>query len=83
MNWILLNVLRQDASYFDDPRHNTGTLTARLASDAPNVQAAIDQRLAEVMQGVSALLAGVIIAFVYGWNVAPMGLATALLLGKS
>ncbi|KIH45194.1 hypothetical protein ANCDUO_24769 [Ancylostoma duodenale] len=32
------------------------------------------------MQGVSALLSGVIIAFCYGWNVAPCGLATALLL---
>ncbi|EYB91745.1 hypothetical protein Y032_0202g1767 [Ancylostoma ceylanicum] len=77
---VFKNIMRQDASYFDDPKHNTGALTTRLSSDAPNVQAAIDQRLAEVMQGVSALLSGVIIAFCYGWNVAPCGLATALLL---
>ncbi|RCN29758.1 ABC transporter transmembrane region [Ancylostoma caninum] len=77
---VFKNIMRQDASYFDDPKHSTGALTTRLASDAPNVQAAIDQRLAEVMQGVSALLSGVIIAFCYGWNVAPCGLATALLL---
>ncbi|VDO18743.1 unnamed protein product [Heligmosomoides polygyrus] len=72
--------MRQDASYFDDSKHNTGQLTTRLASDAPNVQAAIDQRLAEVMQGFCALISGVIVAFCYGWNVAPCGLATALLL---
>lgn len=42
---------------------------------------AIDQRLAEVMQGFCALISGVIVAFCYGWNVAPCGLATALLLG--
>ncbi|KAK6010603.1 hypothetical protein OSTOST_24365, partial [Ostertagia ostertagi] len=72
--------MRQDASYFDDPNHNTGNLTAHLASDTPNVQAAIDQRLAEVLQGVCALVAGIVVAFSYGWNVAPIGLATALLL---
>ncbi|KAK6041797.1 hypothetical protein COOONC_20698 [Cooperia oncophora] len=41
---------------------------------------AIDQRLAEVLQGVCALVAGIVVAFAYGWNVAPIGLATALLL---
>lgn len=34
--------MRQDASYFDDPKHSTGALTTRLASDAPNVQAVRD-----------------------------------------
>ncbi|CAJ0607901.1 unnamed protein product [Cylicocyclus nassatus] len=79
---VFKNIMRQDASYFDNPKHNTGALTARLASDAPNVQAAIDQRFAEVMQGVSALIAGVTVAFYYGWNVAPIGLASAIALGK-
>lgn len=26
--------LRQDATYFDDPKHGTGALTTRLATDA-------------------------------------------------
>ncbi|VDL78488.1 unnamed protein product [Nippostrongylus brasiliensis] len=77
---VFKNIMRQDATYFDDARHNTGALTARLASDAPNVQAAIDQRLAEVMQGFCALVSGMVVAFSFGWNVAPCGLATALLL---
>ncbi|KJH46451.1 ABC transporter, ATP-binding protein [Dictyocaulus viviparus] len=77
---VFKNIMRQDVSYFDDPKHNTGTLTTRLASDAPNVQAAIDQRLAEVMQGVCALIAGIIVAFCYGWNIALCGLVTALAL---
>uniref|UniRef100_A0A158QN29 ABC-type xenobiotic transporter n=1 Tax=Haemonchus placei TaxID=6290 RepID=A0A158QN29_HAEPC len=41
---------------------------------------AIDQRLAEVLQGVCALVAGIAVAFSFGWNVAPIGLATALML---
>ncbi|KAK6026674.1 ABC transporter, ATP-binding protein, partial [Ostertagia ostertagi] len=36
---VFKNIMRQDASYFDDPNHNTGNLTAHLASDTPNVQA--------------------------------------------
>nr|AFX93749.1 P-glycoprotein 3 [Haemonchus contortus] len=77
---VFKNIMRQDASYFDNPKHNTGNLTAHLASDTPNVQAAIDQRLAEVLQGVCALVAGIAVAFSFGWNVAPIGLATALML---
>ncbi|VDM54231.1 unnamed protein product [Angiostrongylus costaricensis] len=80
---VFKNIMRQDASYFDDSKHNTGNLTARLATDAPNVQAAIDQRLAEVMQGISALATGIIVAFCYGWNMAMCGLVTALILGKT
>uniref|UniRef100_A0A1I7SYH3 ABC-type xenobiotic transporter n=1 Tax=Caenorhabditis tropicalis TaxID=1561998 RepID=A0A1I7SYH3_9PELO len=77
---VFRNIMQQDASYFDDPKHNTGSLTSRLATDAPNVQAAIDQRLAEVLTGVVSLFTGVGVAFYYGWNMAPIGLATALLL---
>lgn len=75
--------MQQDASYFDDPKHNVGSLTSRLATDAPNVQAAVDQRLAEVLTGVVSLFTGVGVAFYYGWNMAPIGLATALLLGRA
>jgi ABC-type multidrug transport system fused ATPase/permease subunit len=39
------SLLRQDGKFYDDARHSTGKLSARLASDAPNVQAAVDQRL--------------------------------------
>ncbi|KAI1720374.1 ABC transporter transmembrane region domain-containing protein [Ditylenchus destructor] len=77
---VYRNILRQDGSYFDDPLHSTGRLTARLATDASNVQAAIDQRLADVLQGLTSLVVGVIVAFYFGWNVAPIGLATAALL---
>ncbi|KAI6239003.1 Multidrug resistance protein pgp-3 [Aphelenchoides fujianensis] len=75
---VFRNLLRQDGAYFDDLRHATGKLTARLSSDAPNVQAAVDQRLAEVLQGLVALSAGIAIAFYFGWSMAPIGVATAV-----
>uniref|UniRef100_A0AC34Q9D1 ABC transmembrane type-1 domain-containing protein n=1 Tax=Panagrolaimus sp. JU765 TaxID=591449 RepID=A0AC34Q9D1_9BILA len=47
---VYKNLLRHNASYFDDPEHSVGKLTARLATDSNNVQAAVDQRLADVFQ---------------------------------
>uniref|UniRef100_A0A914UNP2 Uncharacterized protein n=1 Tax=Plectus sambesii TaxID=2011161 RepID=A0A914UNP2_9BILA len=36
---VFKNVLRQDVAFFDDPRHSTGKICTRLATDAPNVKA--------------------------------------------
>ncbi|KAI1718396.1 ABC transporter transmembrane region domain-containing protein [Ditylenchus destructor] len=68
---VFKNILRQDASFFDDSAHSTGKLTGRLATDAPAVQAAIDERLAVVLQSWVALVAGISIAFYFGWKMAP------------
>ncbi|MFH4983932.1 hypothetical protein AB6A40_010641 [Gnathostoma spinigerum] len=62
------SLLRQDVSYFDDPRHTPGKLTTRLASDAPNVKSAIDQRMASIVQGVISLVSGLAVAFFFGWQ---------------
>ena len=35
---VFENILRQDAAFFDDPRHSTGKICTRLATDAPNVK---------------------------------------------
>nr|CAD2161669.1 unnamed protein product [Meloidogyne enterolobii] len=77
---VFRNILSQDGYFFDNERHYSGKLCQRLAMDAPNVQAAIDQRLAEVLQGIVSVITGVIVAFYFGWNVAPIGLTTAAIL---
>uniref|UniRef100_A0A915NPN1 ABC transmembrane type-1 domain-containing protein n=1 Tax=Meloidogyne floridensis TaxID=298350 RepID=A0A915NPN1_9BILA len=77
---VFRNILSQDGYFFDNERHYSGKLCQRLATDAPNVQAAIDQRLAEVLQGIVSVMTGVIVAFYFGWNVAPIGLTTAAIL---
>ncbi|CAI5443852.1 unnamed protein product [Caenorhabditis angaria] len=74
---LFRNILRQDGEYFDKPEHATGRLTTRLAADAPNIRAALDQRLADVIQGVSAVAGGVLIAFFYGPAMAPIGILTS------
>lgn len=41
---------------------------------------AIDQRLADVLQGSVSLFTGVGVAFYFGWRMAPIGVATAVVL---
>ncbi|KAK0405945.1 hypothetical protein QR680_018274 [Steinernema hermaphroditum] len=68
-------LLRQDTAYFDDPRHASGRLTTRLATDAPNVRAALDQRMASIVQGVVSIVSGVLLSFFIGWQMALIAVA--------
>lgn len=68
------NILYQDAGYFDNPAHTAGKLITRLASDAPNVKAVVDSRLIQVVQGITAVAVSIIIAFVYSWQIALLGI---------
>ena len=77
------NILYQDAGYFDDPAHTAGKLITRLASDAPNVKAVIDSRLIQVIQGITSVGVAIIIAFIYAWQIALLGILIVLALGGS
>ncbi|CAB3398371.1 unnamed protein product [Caenorhabditis bovis] len=67
---VFRNVLRQDATYFDMPTHSPGRITTRLATDAPNIKAAIDYRLGSVINALVSVVGGLTIAFYYGWQMA-------------
>ncbi|VDM58341.1 unnamed protein product [Angiostrongylus costaricensis] len=77
---LFTNIVEQDGEYFDRADHATGKLTTRLATDAPNIRAAIDQRFADVVAAVSSIIAGISIAFSYGPKMAPIGILTAVTL---
>ncbi|VDN20845.1 unnamed protein product [Gongylonema pulchrum] len=77
---VFASIVQQDGEYFDSLEHASGKLITRLATDAPNVRAAIDQRLADVIQAFTAILAGIGIAFYYGPKMAPVGILTAMIL---
>ncbi|XP_052275142.1 ATP-dependent translocase ABCB1-like isoform X2 [Dreissena polymorpha] len=67
--------LRQDVAYFDDPKHSTGALTTRLATDASLVKNATGIRIATMIQSVVGMAAALSISFVYGWQLALVVLA--------
>uniref|UniRef100_A0AC34FTU9 p-glycoprotein n=1 Tax=Panagrolaimus sp. ES5 TaxID=591445 RepID=A0AC34FTU9_9BILA len=63
---VFTNIMHQDGYYFDQTTHSVGKLTSRLASDAHHVQGAIDQRLAEVLVGLSSLISGILLCIWWG-----------------
>ncbi|KPJ04743.1 Multidrug resistance protein 1 [Papilio xuthus] len=68
-------ILRQEVGFFDKASNRVGAVCARLSGDAAEVQAATGLRLGLVLQGVSSMLIGVVMAFCYGWKLTLVGLA--------
>ncbi|CAJ0600939.1 unnamed protein product [Cylicocyclus nassatus] len=67
---LFTNILSQDMAYFDSPLHACGKICTRLASDVPNLRSAIDFRLTTVIGTLISVVGGIVLAFIYGWQMA-------------
>ncbi|XP_062600445.1 ATP-dependent translocase ABCB1-like isoform X1 [Saccostrea cucullata] len=75
------SLLRQDIEYFDDPKNSTGALTTRLATEAAEVQGASGAQLGTMLQNLANIGTGIIIGFVYGWQLTLVILAFIPIIG--
>lgn len=55
-------------SWFDVPKNNAGSLTARLATDCQLVNGLTSDLIGTTIQTISCLVTGIVIAFVYEWR---------------
>jgi len=61
-------ILKMPVYWFDVPKNNAGSLTARLATDCQLVNGLTSDLIGTTIQTISCLATGVIIAFVYEWR---------------
>ncbi|KAK0397958.1 hypothetical protein QR680_002358 [Steinernema hermaphroditum] len=78
---LFRNIMRMDIAYFDQPKHSSGKIATRLATDTPNVKSAIDYRLGAVFSSLVSVSCGVGIGFYFGWQMALLSVAIFPLLG--
>ncbi|XP_073952681.1 multidrug resistance protein homolog 49-like [Choristoneura fumiferana] len=62
------SLLRQEIGYFDKESNTVGALCSRLSGDAAEVQGATGLRIGLVLQGLSSVLVGFIMAICYNWK---------------
>ncbi|KAK2154279.1 hypothetical protein LSH36_272g05058 [Paralvinella palmiformis] len=69
------SILRQEMAFFDDNKNSVGALCTRLATDASAVKGATGTPLSTFFRSLASIGAGIIIGFVYSWEM------TLLILG--
>ena len=62
-------------TFFDKPKNASGSLSARLASDCSTVNGLITTFFSVLIQSITTLLAGIVIALIYEYRTALVAIA--------
>ena len=62
---VFVKMLKMPGSWFDNPKNNAGTLSARLSTDCKTINGATSSYLGIIIQNISCLTTALIIAFIY------------------
>uniref|UniRef100_A0A1J3GPL7 ABC transporter B family member 4 n=2 Tax=Noccaea caerulescens TaxID=107243 RepID=A0A1J3GPL7_NOCCA len=68
-------VVHMEVGWFDESEHSSGNIGARLSADAAAIRGLVGDALAQMVQNLSSILAGLIIAFLACWQLAFVVLA--------
>ncbi|KAI9194655.1 hypothetical protein LWI28_007994 [Acer negundo] len=74
-------VVYMEVSWFDDPDHSSGAIGARLAIDSACVRSIVGDALGLLVQNISTVIAGLVIAFEANWQLALIVFALLPLIG--
>jgi ABC-type multidrug transport system fused ATPase/permease subunit len=61
-------MLRQEIAWFDDPDHQVGSLTSKLANEASRIKMATGNTLLYLCAAISAIILAVVISLASGWQ---------------
>ena len=65
---VFRSILRQDISFFDDPKHSIGALSSQLSTEAARIQVTIGQALGSIINTMTSIFMGCAIAFIASWK---------------
>lgn len=75
-------VLGNEVAWFDEDNNGSGSIGARLSTDAAAVKGMIADTLSIVMQNIGNIICGLTIAFIANWQLSLLVLALVPLLGS-
>ncbi|KAM0944512.1 putative ABC-type xenobiotic transporter [Dioscorea sansibarensis] len=74
-------VVYQEISWFDEPSHSSGAIGARLSADGTTVRSIVGDSLSLMVQSLSTVVAGLVIAMIANWKLAFTVIALLPLIG--
>ncbi|KAG8385353.1 hypothetical protein BUALT_Bualt03G0034300 [Buddleja alternifolia] len=74
-------VVHQEISWFDDPANSSGSVGARLSTDASTLRTLVGDALGLIVQNISTVITGLVISFTANWVLALIILAVLPVVG--